>query len=189
MKLDSLADTIEYFEDEFASLVDRACQDVREREPEPTVFLFQVTTLRVSDCIQHRSFIRKELTDIPPPVSFERIWTRLTIYWNFLNYGLLEHIIGIFGSKDLKHQMQGYVKKLSEFKRTTRLCDFIASWPVLKETPPETELRLFIASMKHDWEKCTMDDLDSSKGGITCSKFFLPDFAEQLKEILHNRRR
>ena len=180
-----MADQIGKFEGKFASLVDKACHDVRERKLEPSIFLFHVTTLGVSECIQHRSFIKKELTDIPLPVTFHGIWTRLNTYWDFLNYGLLEHIISKFGSQGLKRQMQDYVMELSDFKRRTRLCDFIDSWPVLRESPPKTELQVFVVSMKHDWDKCTLDDLDTSKGGITCSNFFLPDFADQLKERLH----
>ena len=119
-----MADKVERFEEEFDILVDKACQDVRRRELEPSVFLSRVTTLRVSDRIQHRSFIEKELKDIPPPVTFEKIWTRLSLYWDFLNYGLLEHVINKLGSEDLKYQMQDYVDELSAFKGRTRLCDY-----------------------------------------------------------------
>jgi len=101
-----VADQVEYFENGFGTLVDKACQDVRRRELEPSVFLSRVTTLRVSDRTQHRSFIEKELKDIPHPVTFEKIWCRLTIYWDFLNYGLLEHVINKLGSEDLKYRMQ-----------------------------------------------------------------------------------
>ena len=59
---------------------------------------------------------------------FENIWSILNLYWDFLNYGLLEHVISNFGSEDLKQQMQDYVDELSTFKQTTRLCDFIESW-------------------------------------------------------------
>jgi len=60
---------------------------------------------------------------IPSPVTFITIWSILNLYWDFLNYDLLEHVIGNFGSQDLKHQMQDYIEEFSEFKRRTRLCD------------------------------------------------------------------
>ena len=53
------------------------------------------------------------VANIPPPVTFVKIWTILNMYWDFLNYGLLEHVINKCGSEDLKQQMQDYVDELS----------------------------------------------------------------------------
>ena len=50
----------------------------------------------------------------------------------------------------------------------------------MHETPPETELREFVAKMKRDWDNCTLEDLDKLNGAIT-RKFFLPEFALLLK--------
>ena len=150
-RLCKVEDQVEYFENRFAKLVQKACQDVRKRELEPSEFLSQVTTLRVSDRNQHRSFIEEKLTDIPPPVTFEKIWSRLTIYWDFLNYRLLEHVVRNFGNEDLKDQMQDYVDELSAFKKTTRLCDFINSWPCKDDRPPEEGLRKVVVKMHQEW--------------------------------------
>ena len=84
--LRSVADQVEYFETEFASLVDKACHDVTKRDLEPSIFLSRVATLRVSDRTQHRNFIQENLINIPPPVTFDKIWSRLTNYWDFMNY-------------------------------------------------------------------------------------------------------
>ena len=173
--LRSVADQVEYFETEFANLVDKACHDVRKRDLEPSIFLSRVTTLRVSDRTEHRSFILENLINIPPPVTFEKIWSRLTIYWDFMNYGLLEHVISKLGGEDLKHQMQVYVQKLSTFKSRTRLCDFIDSWPCKDDRPPEEELRKVVIKMKHEWTQCTLQDVESFKMALI-HKFFLPEF-------------
>ena len=170
-----MADQVEYFETEFANLVDKACHDVRKRDLEPSIFLSRVTTLRVSDRTEHRSFILENLINIPPPVTFEKIWSRLTIYWDFMNYGLLEHVINKLGGEDLKHQMQVYVQELSTFKGRTRLCDFIDSWPCKDNRPPEEELRKIVIKMKHEWTQCTLQDVESFKMALI-HKFFLPEF-------------
>ena len=173
--LRSVADQIEYFETEFANLVDKACHDVRKRDLDPSIFLSRVTTLRVSDRTQHRSFIQENLINIPPPVTFEKIWSRLTIYWDFMNYGLLEHVINKLGGKDLKHQMQVYVQELSTFKSRTRLCDFIDSWPCKDNRPSEDELKKIVIKMNHEWTKCTLQDVESFRTALI-HKFFLPEF-------------
>ena len=41
------------------------------------IFLTRVTCLPVSARTQHRSFIKTNLTNIPPPVTFENIWSIL----------------------------------------------------------------------------------------------------------------
>ena len=170
-----MADQVEYFETEFATLVDKACHDVRKRDLEPSIFLSRVTTLRVSDRTHHRSFIQENLINIPPPVTFDKIWSRLTIYWDFMNYGLLKHVINELGSEDLKHQMQVYVQELSTFKSRTLLCDFIDSWPCKDNRPSEDELKKIVIKMKHEWTKCTLQDVESFRTALI-HKFFLPEF-------------
>ena len=142
---------------------------------EPSDFLSHVTWLPVSDCTQHRSFIKENLTNIPPPPTVVNIWTILNLYWDFLNYGLLEHVIRNFGSEDLKQQMQDYVDELSTFKQTTRLCDFIESWPCRDDGPPEDRLKKVVVKMKHEWSQCTLQDVESFKKSLV-HKFFLEEF-------------
>ena len=74
-----------------------------------------------------------------------------------------------------------YKCDLQSFQRVTRLCDFIDCWPVQGEAP-ETDLREFVAKMKHDWNNCTLEDLDKLKGAITC-KIFIRKFALWLRDI------
>ena len=92
------------------------------------------------------------------------------------------YIINKFGGEDLKQKMESYKLDLQSFRKATRLCDFISCWPVKGQTPPETELREFVAKVGHHWDDCTLEDLETLKGVIT-RKFFLPDFTLQLKKI------
>ena len=138
------------------------------------IFLSRVTYLPVSARTLHRSFIRKELMKIPPPVTYGKIWATLNTYWDFLNYGFLEHVINQCGSEDLKQQMQDYVDELSTFKQTTRLCDFIESWQFRDDRPPEDLLKKVVVKMKHEWSQCTLQDVESFKK-VLVHKFFLPE--------------
>ena len=172
--IQTVEDQVQYFESKFGNLVNKACGEVKGNL-EPHIFLSLVTCLPVSARTQHRSFIKKNLTNIPPPVTFENIWSILNLYWDFLNYGLLEHIINKCGSEDLKQQMQEYVHQLSAFKQTTRLCDFIESWPCRDDGPPEDLLKKVVVKMNHDWSQCTLQDVESFKKALV-HKFFLPEF-------------
>ena len=106
----NVENNIQYFDKKFRSLVDKANQEVR-RQTEPSLFIFRVTNLPVLARFEHQTFTEEKLTNLPPPVTFENIWTKLNLYWDFLNYGFLEHIIDTFGSSDLKQQMRNYVNE------------------------------------------------------------------------------
>ena len=171
---------VQYFENAFGNLIDKACGEVKGKI-EPHIFLSRVTYLPVSVRQQHRSFIEEKLTNIPPPETFAKIWCILNLYWDFLNYGLLEHVINQCGSEDLKQQMQSYIDELSTFKQTTRLCDFIESWPCRDDGPPEDRLKKVVIKMKHEWSQCTLQDVESFKKALV-HKFFLPEFDILLKK-------
>ena len=112
----TVEEQVQYFESKFRTFVDQAYQEVN-RKMNPSVFLSRITCLPVSARSQHRSFIEEKLTNIPPPVTFENIWTKLNLYWDFLNYGLLEHVISNFGSQDLKQNMQMFMNSLHSNKQ------------------------------------------------------------------------
>ena len=170
----TVEDQVQYFESKFGNLVDKTCQEVNGKI-EPPIFLSRVTCLPVSARPQHRSFIEEKLTNILPPETFAKIWSILNLYWDFLNYGLLEHVINQCGSEGLKQQMRDYVDELSTFKYRTRLCDFINSWPCRDDGPPEDRLKKVVVKMKHEWSQCTLHDVESFKKALV-HKFFLPEF-------------
>ena len=164
---------VQYFENRFGDLVDKACREVKKIDLH--ILFSRVTYLPVSVRRQHQSFIEEKLTNIPPPETFAKIWSILNLYWDFLNYGLLEHVINQCGSEDLKQQMQNYILELSVFKQTTRLCDFIESWPCRDDGPPEDRLKKVVVKMNHEWSQCTLQDVESFKKALV-HKFFLPEF-------------
>ena len=165
---------VQIFESKFGHLADKSYREVNGKM-EPSDFLTCVTYLPVSARTLHRSFIKNDLSNIPPPLTYVKIWTILNTYWDFLNYGFLEHVINKCGSEDLKQKMEDYIGKLSTFKQTTRLCDFIDSWPCRDDRPPEDHLKKVVAKMKLDWFKCTLKDVESFKKALV-HKFFLPEF-------------
>ena len=169
---------VQYLDKKFRSLVDKANQEVR-RLTEPSVFLSRVTNLPVLARLQHRTFIEEKLTNLPPPVTFENIWTKLNLYWDFLNYGFLEHVIDTFGSADLKQQMQKYVDELATFKQRTLfrdLCTFIRD-----NRPLDEGLKSIVVKMRKEWSKCTLQDVELFKKDLV-HKFFLPEFAILLQQ-------
>ena len=109
--------------------------------------------------------------DDPPPVMLVKVWSILNLY--FLNYGLLEHVIRIFGSETSDPGLCGQTFCIQ--KNYTRLCDFIDSWPCKDDRPPEEELRKVVMNMRQEWTQCTLHDVESFKTGLV-QKFFLQEF-------------
>ena len=177
----TVEEQVQYFENTFGNLVDKTCGEVKGKV-EPHILLSRVTCLPVSARPQHRSFIEEKLTNITPPETFAKIWSILNLYWDFLNYGLLEHVINKCGSEGLKQQMQDYVDQLSAFKKRTRLCDFIESWPCRDDGPPEDRLKKVVVKMGHEWSQCTLQDVESFKKALV-HKFFLPEFDIILQKV------
>ena len=167
------------FESRFSDLVYCTYETLADKGIEANRFHAYLMALDLSRSKEHGEFINNLFE---PGTTFHNLWGKLCGYWNFLNFNLLEHVVGKFGSEDLKHKMESYVRDLQNFRKATRLCDFIDCWPVLGETPPKSDLRKFVVKMKHDWDRCTLEDLETLKGVIT-HKFFLPDFALWLKKI------
>ena len=183
-RVHNVEDQVQHFDSKFRSLINKAYQEVNGKMESSDYFLFHITCLPASTRTQHRSFIEKKLTSIPPPVTIVNIWTILKLYWDFLNYGLLEHVINVRGSEDLKQQMQEYVLELSKFKQTTRICDFIDSWSSRRYGQVDS-LKKVVAMMQMEWSRCTLRDLESFNIDLV-HKFFLPDFDIQLKYCLED---
>lgn len=72
-----------------------------------------------------RDFIKDYAFDLPETATVDEIWARLNYYWNFLNYGLLEHVICAFNDEELQEKMQQFIDEFSVFKKETRLCEFV----------------------------------------------------------------
>jgi len=180
----SVKQQVKELERKFSDLVDFAYRALLRKNTEDNVRYFRSSflSLDVSRKLEHHKFIHEQLMKMDKEATFDEIWEKLTDYWNFLNFDLLEYIVDKFHIDHLKQEMESYEHDLQSFRKATRLCDFIDCWPVKGQTPPETELREFVAKMKHDWDNCTLEDLESLEGVIT-RKFFLPEFALLLKQI------
>ena len=180
----SVKQQVKKLEKRFSDLVDFVYRALLRKNTEDNVRYFRSSflSLDVSRKHEHHNFIHEQLMKMDKEATFDEIWEKLTDYWNFLNFDLLDYIVDKFDIDHLKQKMDSYEHDLQSFRKATRLCDFIYCWPVQGETPPETELREFVAKMKHDWDNCTLEDLESLKGVIT-RKFFLPEFALLLKQI------
>ena len=178
----SVEQKMKELEKSFSDLVNQAYKALIERKVNKDVHSFRSVflSLNLSRKHLHQKFIQDNLK-IDEKTTFDDLWMKLTFYWNFLNFDLLEIVINEF-SKNLKHKMESYKDDLQSFRKATRLCVFVSCWPLNGEIPPETEFREFVTKIKLDWENCTLEDIETKKR-VFIRKFLLPEYALQPGEI------
>ena len=125
---------------------------------------------------EYQEFIRELVMKTDKEATLDELWTRLSSYWNFLNFDLLEHVISNFAGEDLKREMKSYKHDLQLFRNSIRLCDFIDYLPVSKEPSPEMNFKRLSVALKWDWNSCTLEDLDKLEGFLS-RILNLPKFA------------
>ncbi len=87
--------------------------------------------------------------------------TNLSNYWNYFNYGLLEHVVTQFGDSDLKQKMESYVSKLDTFKQKTKLIDFVQNHHMLDHMRKQVKLKQLVVTYEcPDWSCCTLSQVE-----------------------------
>ena len=160
----------------FGDIVDQTSDIIIKEEMSVSAFKLRLFNLSVQDKKLHMKFLR-EIKD----ATFNDVLFELNMYWDFLNYTLLEHLVKKFGDEALKVSMEDYKKRLKEFRCKTRLCDFAKHFKHIKKELERKELKI---KKDKSWEECTLEDLENWRENIT-QKLFpdLPSFILELQAI------
>ena len=168
---------MESLEKEFLKLKDDVCESVMT-QPVDT-FKFRLTSLKVGEVEHHMDYLNEIIENKHAVID---ILVKLNYYLNFLNYGLLQHILDKFTNEDLQRRMDEYKVQINNFFKRTLIRDFVECWQKHECQPPVEHLQSFIKSKtKKTWETCTMQELQNFKGRLA-TKLFLPKFILILQE-------
>ena len=146
-------------------------------------FKARLTTLPIEYRDEHEEFFKKFEKEFEESPTLDGIWGKLSRYWSFLNYTLLENLIRHLGYRDLRLEMDRYLISLREFQCNTRLCDFARHYPAFRRRNAEPDLMELVVRIELNWDSCTLGDLDKVHGHLL-RKFHLPTFSTTLKELL-----
>ena len=169
-------------EDQFEEIVSRTFDKIKEKNPDVSKFRQCLTNISIKYRKHHKEFFMQLLDHVEKDTTIDHVWIRLSGYWDFLNYTLLENLIHKFGDRILKTDMDEYVHCLKKFRATTRVCDFAKYCTEINEDLSERDLKDFVVKMKQHWDRCTLEDLEKMKKYIS-QKFFLPSFVMSIKDI------
>ena len=113
-------------------------KDVLKQSSE-TVDQFRDTfllNLDVFDKERHAPFFASCANRLCEASTFDALFMIFDLYWDYLNYHLLECLVRDYGDVDMKHCMREYVEDVSSFMKTTTLQVFWKIEPCLKFHPP-----------------------------------------------------
>ena len=85
---------------------------------------------------EHSKFFKDHIEDFYKTSGFMTLFGRFALYWDYLNYNLLEYFIEQKGNERLRHKMKLYSETVTEFQRKMRLKVFWEMETKLVENPP-----------------------------------------------------
>lgn len=176
--------TTDHLEQLFRKLVKLTYTIIRQEQIDIEDFKICLTNLPVKNRKQHEDFLNENWSKISSASETRDIWFKLSSYWDFLNYSLLEYLINEFCSEheSLIVMMEDYKKNLKEFRHNTRLCDFAEHFKEVNKCLIEADMKKFEVKLDKNWEECTLEDLENWKENIT-QKLLLPSFGMKLHAI------
>ena len=127
---------------------------------------------------EHANFVKSVKADIEEAESIRYF---LCIVGDYLNYSLLKHTIGLYGSSELKKEMADYMQKMEAFRRETRLevfsqvCDD-------KTDMDDGKFPIMVTKHEVDWATATLEDVEKFRKDI-CRELSLYDFSLKLAAV------
>ena len=67
-----------------------------------------LTDLHADDMLEHKLFLEKNLDQLFQAESLLKLFLRMNLYWSYLSYHLLEHIIKELSVEEVKKMMEEY---------------------------------------------------------------------------------
>ena len=127
---------------------------------------------------EHASFVKSVKPDIE---EAESLYDFFCIVGDYLNYSLLKHTIGLYGSSELKKEMADYVQRMEAFRRETRLEVFSE---VCEDSPSKDNEKFSAMVTKHelDWATATLEDVENLRKDL-CRELPLYDFSLNLAAV------
>ena len=121
--------------------------------------------------------------------TIEDILVELSFYMNFLNYELLRHVLDEIKvdvpqevEELLQEKMRTYTVRITDFFKSTLVCDLVELWPALADSPPKSDLRQLIVKCNKPWDSCTLHDLEQIKDGLA-RKLLIPKYLLLLQSV------
>ena len=132
--------------------------------------------------LEHTAFLKENLPTFLKAEGLEEIFMHLNLYWNFIDYSLLDYIIDRFCSEELKEEMTQYRSDLAQFRKETTVRQLIHSWPMHRVEPPPSFTE-FTSTLDRDAATFTLEELEELRMKI-CGEFSLSNFILMFRGVV-----
>lgn len=172
---------IQEFEQRFEKLEFASLEELEEKQLDLKRFRHSLILLPAKIKKEHTTFLKENLPTISKAENIDEIFMQLNLYWNFIDYSLLEHIISRFCSDGLKKEMAQYISDLEAFRKATTISQMIRSWPGRIDPPPH--FSRVTCKLNRDASTYTLQELDQLRVSF-CHEFSLSDSIMMLHSFI-----
>ena len=166
-------------EGKYRKLVTKTRKIVIQKVPDIEAFREGITLLPIGPLKdEHGHFVEKNIPQIFSATTIEQIFGYFNLYWNYLNYGLLKHIIDIYGDIETKQMLQEYIDDVEIFRKETRLDVF---WSIYKpeRSPNQCQIAFKHSKLRPD---SSLQEVEQFRQEVA-REFSLPEFVLSLHEV------
>ena len=151
--------TIDHFEDRFRNLHKEIRCQLIASDIDTLTFIDSLTLLPMKLRKEYEKSITESLSFFVQKRTIQELFLQLNPLFSFIDYGLLEHIIKLYGSDLLNKDMKTYCNDMQLFMKQTTIKELIDYLPGQKETPPNFEV--LKAKIGEDASKCTLERINN----------------------------
>ena len=179
-----VASKIENLEYRFNNLQTRIINELSTK-PGMTVkeILSQLTRLPLSLRREYESSIAKRIPSMRTETRVDELFIHLDPLTSFIDYGLIEYVIKMFGSNDLKRDMRLYCSEMVVFMKETTIKQLIDHLPGQPEIPPK--FSLIEAKIGENASECTLEQLNRIRKRY-CSEVALSEIVFHLVAVVES---
>ena len=156
-----------------ACQVDCECVDIK------TIKTY-VTLIPAMMKSEHKLFLKECEPVLAHACCVTEIFIELNSYWDFINYGILDHLVEKCGHNQTKQLMKQFVRDVKAFMENTKLTDFMRIWRGRKEVPPG--FSQLIVRHQLNPQLITLSDLDEFRKDF-CQQFSLCQVVLMLRSM------
>ena len=138
---------IRRFEKRFNELKKAAKTGLEKRNISVKKVVDALTSMPADDIEEHKQFLKENMADLYQSFDISELIGKLSLYWDYLSYQLLDFIISEFGL-DVAEEMETYKLDLQRFREKTPLDLFCQSQKRRRRKPSE-EFQEVVAEF--DW--------------------------------------
>ena len=157
------------------------------KAPSIEEFRTRITLLPKRIKPEQQRYLKDHLSHIYKAKSIDEIFGYLNLQvWDYLNFGLLERIVAVYGDPTIEEMMKEYTESVQSFRKHTSLDVFLKAQP--EERCPEisSSLKEQLQEVKFKHRRLSLssslDEVESIRRDLA-REFCLPDFIVILARI------